>query len=200
MAVLADVFTYWFGSAENDLQVIKSHSKLWFGKDRRVDREIKHKFAVLVEQAGKEKIAASGLRVPLANLAQIILLDQFTRNIYRDMPQAFACDSVALGLALAGLDSGEDQFLRPVERVFYYLPLEHSEELQHQNRSVELFRNLHAAVPDDWQAAFAGFLDYAIRHQVIIERFGRFPHRNTILGRESTAEEREFLLQPNSSF
>ncbi len=200
MAALTDVLSYWFGSTEDDLRVIESRSKLWFGKDPCIDQEIKEKFSELVAQARKEKLASQELSEPLNHLAQILLLDQFTRNIYRDSPQAFASDSAALELALAGLGAGEDLLLRPVERVFYYLPLEHSEDLEQQNRSVELFSKLLAGVPEKWQAAFAGFLDYAIRHQVIIQRFGRFPHRNLILGRKSTAAEREFLQQPNSSF
>lgn len=200
MAVLADVLDHWFGSEKEDLQIIEAKSKLWFGKDPRVDQEIAQKFAVLMEQAARGEPAAGSLTKPLAHLAQILLLDQFTRNVYRGTANAFAGDPAALQITLAGLNREEDQLLRPVERVFYYLPLEHSEELLHQNRSVELFRQLQAALPASWQAAFGGFVDYAVRHQVVVERFGRFPHRNVILGRTSTAAEQEFLQQPNSSF
>lgn len=200
MALLAGVLDYWFGPENEDLKVINSRSKLWFGKDARIDQEIKQKFGALVERAVAEKLKAENFAAHLSHLAQIILIDQFSRNIYRDDSKAFAADPVALQMTLDGLEPGEDQLLRPVERLFYYLPLEHSENLIHQNRSVALFRQLQEDVPVDWQPAFAGFTDYAVRHQVIIERFGRFPHRNAILGRVSTAAELEFLRQPNSSF
>ena len=112
----------------------------------------------------------------------------------------WTADPLALQVALDGIGAGDDRLLRPIERVFYYLPLEHSEDPELQDRSVELFQRLQTDIPPEWRAAFAGFVDYALRHQVIIARFGRFPHRNAILGRKSTADEVEFLKQPNSSF
>jgi len=137
---------------------------------------------------------------PHGELARIILLDQFPRNIYREQPRAFAYDMQALSWTLEGLAKQSDQQLRPVERVFFYLPLEHAEDLGHQETSVKLFRELVEAVPQEQRNTFAGFFDFAVRHHDIIDRFGRFPHRNVILGRESTSEEEEFLTQPGSSF
>ena len=190
-----DILDYWFGDEPDDLKVIKQNSSLWFGKDEQIDRTIKQRFESMIDSVSRDKI------MPVRDsLAQIILLDQFTRNIYRNRSTAFAFDPVALQIALEGVEDALDRQLRPVERVFYYLPLEHSEKLENQNHSVELFRSLAAEVPATWQSAFTGFTDYAVRHQVIIERFGRFPHRNEILGRKSTTEELDFLKQPGSSF
>ena len=189
------VLTFWFGDDSDDGAVIQQKSSLWFGKDAAVDRQIAVQFSTMIDA-----VVASSQLPAHQQLAQVILLDQFTRNIYRNSAKAFAYDERALAIVLEGLSTGLDQQLRPIERVFYYLPLEHSELLEHQLRSVELFTALVAQVPDQWRSAFAGFADYAIRHQVIIERFGRFPHRNAILGRASTAGELEFLQQPGSSF
>ena len=189
------ILDYWFGNDSDDLNVIKARGTLWFGKDERVDRYICQQFAPLLDRDWER----SSMTVR-QGLAQVVLFDQFTRNIFRGQAEAFAYDPIALQLVADGLDANVDRQLRPVERVFYYLPLEHSENLENQNRCVALYQRLAAEVLTDWQEAFNGFVDYAIRHQVIIERFGRFPHRNAILGRESTAEETAFLAQPGSSF
>ena len=189
------ILSYWFGNDPDDLAVIQRQSTLWFGKSEQVDRQIQQLFEPMIDSVVRDRVL-----LPRDSLAQIVLLDQFTRNIYRGQLRAFAFDSIALQMVLEGLEREEDRQLRPVERVFYYLPLEHSEKLENQNRSVDLYQALADEVPDDWQEAFDGFLDYAIRHQVIIERFGRFPHRNAILGRSSTPAEIEFLSQPGSSF
>ena len=195
MEDLQKIHDYWFGEDPNDLAVITRQSSLWFGKDKQVDQYIKDQFEPLLDIIERSK----ALSVQ-QSLAQIILLDQFTRNIYRGRAEVFAFDSIALQMVLEGLALADDRQLRPVERLFYYLPLEHSENLENQKRSVKLYQALTDEVPDEWQPAFDGFLDYAIRHQAIIARFGRFPHRNAILGRISTAEESEFLKQPGSSF
>ncbi len=200
MVTLADVLEFWFGSAESDVEILEAKNKLWFGKDPNIDKQIETTFADLVQLATTHPLSAAGLSPQQAQLARIILLDQFPRNIYRNTPQAFATDPLALEIALDGIAAGEDCLLRPIERVFFYLPLEHSENLELQKRSVELFQRLHADVPLGWREAFTGFVEYALRHQVVIERFGRFPHRNAILGRASTEAEQDFLRQPNSSF
>jgi len=189
------ILSYWFGDAQDDLAVIKQQTSLWFGKNELVDLHIKQQFEAMIDAVVRDR------RLPVRqSLAQIILLDQMTRNIYRNQARAFAFDSLALLMVQEGLTRGDDRQLRPAERVFYYLPLEHSEKLENQNHSVELFQALADEVPEAWQETFEGFLDYAIRHQVIIERFGRFPHRNALLGRTSTPEELDFLTRPGSSF
>jgi uncharacterized protein (DUF924 family) len=126
-----------------------------------------------------------------------LLLDQFPRNAYRGTPLAFAGDARAQEVTLMGLERGYQQRFTPLERLFFYLPLEHAENLALQDRSVELMRQLEAEAPELAKAQLA---DYAERHRAVIARFGRFPHRNEILGRESTPEEFEFLAEPGSSF
>ena len=140
-----------------------------------------------------ERAAGGGLGrwrgSPLASLALAIVLDQFPRNMFRGTPRAFSSDELALAVARAAVERGFDRLLSPVERTFVYLPFEHAEDLAAQRRSVALSSALS---PDR--------AEYARRHYEIIARFGRFPHRNAILGRESIAEEAEFLEQPGSSF
>ncbi len=133
---------------------------------------------------------------PRGCLAQIILIDQFSRNIYRDSPEAWSADDVALSFTKCALARSDDAALNHDERKFLYMPLMHSEVLTGQERCVALFRQLAEEGVEDSELA----LEFAIRHHEIIEQFGRFPHRNQILGRESTADEIAFLEGPNSSF
>lgn len=193
------VLEFWFGTDTDDALVAKNRASIWWGKNQQTDDDIERWFGSLVLAARDGELAhweesASCL------LALIILTDQFPRNIYRGTPDSFAFDTIALDLCLRGLKQGVDRELRPIQRVFFYLPLEHSEELENQVRSVELFRKLAGEVETRLKSTFDAYLDYALRHHAIIERFGRFPHRNEILGRQSTPEEAEFLKQPGSSF
>lgn len=200
-----EILAFWFGTQADDALVAQAKAALWWGKNDQSDQEIRARFAELVEKAASGELA-HWESTPRGRVALILLTDQFPRCIYRDSPRAFAYDAQALACCLRGLESGHDRSLRPIERVFFYLPLEHSENIECQERSVELFRRLlegvTAARPSDSAAAkiFEEFLDFAVRHRDIIARFGRFPHRNIILGRESTAEEAAFLNQPGSSF
>ena len=166
----------------------------WFRKDDGFDVLIRARFGALIDAA-----IAGGLgewdATPHGALARLIVLDQFTRNVYRGTPRAFAGDAWALALAVAMTQQGLDQQLPPMLRAFVYLPFEHAEDLAMQARAVELFQRLAQAQP-----GFESMLDYAERHQEVIARFGRFPHRNAILGRTSTPQELEFLRQPGSSF
>jgi len=193
------ILEYWFGTQESDLDIIKEKSALWWGKDKAVDEDIKSHFGRDLEQAvnGAYNEWAD---IPPGRLALIILTDQFSRNIFRDTAQAFARDALALNWCVEGIERGVDAQLRPVHRVFFYLPLEHSESLEHQDQSVECYTALVKSAAPEAKRLFSGFLDFAIKHRKIIERFGRFPHRNSILGRKSTHEEAEFLKQPGSSF
>jgi len=196
---IEDILAFWFGSESDDSATAEAQKKLWWAKDAVVDAEIRERYGALVASAagGAHREWA---REPRGRLALILLFDQFPRNIYRDTPQAFAHDGLALRLALDGIVAGADRSLRAIERVFFYLPLEHAETIEMQERSVALFTALAAGVPEADHGTFAGFVDYAVRHRDIVHRFGRFPHRNRILGRESTAEEIAFLEQPGSSF
>lgn len=166
----------------------------WFRKDEAFDARIAERFGALIDDA-----LAGGLRAweatPHGALARLIVLDQLTRNVHRGTPRAFAGDAQALALAQSLTEQGLDQQLPPILRAFAYLPFEHAEDLAMQARAVELFQLLSQAQP-----GFESMLDYAQRHQEVIARFGRFPHRNAILGRPSTPQEVAFLRQPGSSF
>jgi len=137
---------------------------------------------------------------PRTRLALVIVVDQFPHHIHRDQPQAFATDPQALALSLDALAAGEDRQLAPIERVFLYLPLEHAESLSMQDRSVALYETLASEAAADERTLFDNFLDYARKHRDVVARFGRFPHRNAILGRPSSEAELEFLKQPGSRF
>ena len=193
------ILEYWFGSDPDDAAVAENRSSLWWSKNPKTDDEIRNRFRQLLLAAESGNLEDWQSSVG-GRLALILLTDQFPRNIYRGTPAAFRFDRIALNLSLKGLESGLDKGLRHIHRVFFYLPLEHSENLEHQQRCVRLFRNLAREVSVDLKPVFERYVDYAIRHQVIIERFGRFPHRNLILGRQSTSEEIQFLEQPDSSF
>lgn len=193
------IHAFWFGPHEDDAEVIARQSALWWRKQAEVDAEIGQRFSPLVEQAAFGRFDAwlGSLR---GRLALVLLTDQFPRNIWRGGAAAFAFDALARRWAKEAIRLGVDEEARPIERVFLYLPLEHSEELADQREAVRLFDRLAGTVPAAQRTAFDGYLDYAHRHCEIIERFGRFPHRNAALGRETTAEEAAFLLQPGSSF
>ncbi|MCX7166246.1 MAG: DUF924 domain-containing protein [Rhodocyclales bacterium] len=166
----------------------------WFRKDEGFDTAIRERFAPSVEAA---LASTPGPDPDEAILARILQLDQFTRNIFRDTPRAFAGDAQALQVAETLVTAGRDKNLTPWQRWFAYLPFEHSEVLLDQERAVALFAGLRREMQHE---AFDSAYDYALRHREVIARFGRFPHRNAILGRESTPEEIEFLKQPGSSF
>lgn len=193
------ILKYWFGDDSDDAVVAERRSSLWWSKNPTTDDEIRTRFGRLVLAAESGDLDDWQATTD-GRLALILLTDQFPRNIYRGTADAFRFDRIALDLCLDGLESGLDKDLRPIQKVFFYLPLEHSENLEHQHRCVRLFRDLAAEVSADLKNLFERYVDYALRHQVIIERFGRFPHRNPILGRQSTSEEIRFLKQPDSSF
>ena len=182
-----EVLQFWFGEPRGPRQ------KRWFEKDPAFDAEVRSRFLPLYEALAR---SAQGTWLDGAThcLARIVVLDQFPRNMFRGTPQAFATDPLALQAARHALDRGYDHGLLPVERLFLYLPFEHSESLEDQERACELCRPL-AAFPETDDA-----YRYAVAHRDIIARFGRFPHRNAVLGRASTPEEAEFLEQPGSGF
>jgi len=193
------ILAYWFGAYPDRAALAKERADLWWSKDSEVDNEIRERFESSVQWAGEGKLNA-WLAQPRGRLALIILTDQFPRNIYRDSPRAFAFDAKALDWSLAGIELGCDRALRPIERVFFYLPLEHSERLAHQERSVRMFSEIVPTAASDQREIFEYYLNFAILHRDIVARFGRFPHRNRILGWSSTPEELDFLSQPGSSF
>lgn len=178
----AEVLHFWFGDATQARPE-------WFRKDPAFDDEIRRRFGTLIDAAIENRLEGWGDDAPSA-LARIVLLDQFTRNVFRDTPRAFAGDALALAAARAMVASGQDLALPPLQRVFVYLPFEHAEDLVAQREGVRLFERLGLDDHTGW----------ARKHCVVIERFGRFPHRNAVLGRPSTAEEEAFLAQPGSRF
>jgi uncharacterized protein (DUF924 family) len=185
------VLDFWFGR-EGEANYGKRR-EIWFAKNPDFDQQIRNRFMTTYEKALAGDLV-SWANTPRGSLALIIAFDQFPRNIFRNTPQAFATDSQALSLAQQAVNKGFDRELIPVQRWFIYLPFTHSENLEHQQKSVNLFRELG----DDSDSLY--ITSSAIRHLEIIERFGRFPHRNAILGRATTLEEEEFLKQPKSSF
>lgn len=183
----AAVLDFWFGPPPPAIRAE------WFRKDPAFDQRIRERFGPTVERALAGPLGWEG--GPADRLAELIVLDQFPRNLFRDQARAFAGDERARAIALALIDAGGDADLHPLQRWFVYLPLEHAEDLALQDRSVRLFTALAEADP-----AMKGALDYAEKHRDVIRRFGRFPHRNRALGRADTAAEQAYLAEPGSGF
>ena len=200
-----DVLLFWFGPRPYTEVSVRHHSRLWFGAH--AAPELIPQFDELIrERYGEVTLAAEQGRLthwassPRRRLALILLFDQFSRNIYRGSARAYAQDLDALSLTVSGMQIGADATLDPVERLFFYMPLMHAESLDVQEESVAAFRRLVEEAPADLRRTFQGSLDSAIQHRDIIARFGRFPHRNRVLGRESTPEEIEWLASEGSDF
>jgi len=174
------VLTYWFDTLK---------PADWWRKSATLDADIAKRFGALHQRLSDAELDASDMSEQEA-LATLIVLDQFSRNIYRNQAKAFAADAKALKLAQQLVSEGRDQQLTEQQRVFVYMPYMHSESLQVHDQAVQLFTELN----------HGNHLEYEHKHRDIIKRFGRYPHRNAILGRPSTAEELEFLTQPGSSF
>jgi uncharacterized protein (DUF924 family) len=200
---IESVLQFWFGPPDAD---IVAHSSRWWRKDPAFDEEIRAEFGPLFEEAASGKleewVRAADAR---AHLALIVLLDQFSRNLFRGKPRAFAQDAQALAVCEDGCGRGLDRQLSPLEAYVFYMPLMHAEDREVQQRSVQAFNILVEQArahgePGTVQEALRNAQKYAVLHAEVIERFGRFPHRNAILGRISTPEETAFLLEPNSSF
>lgn len=188
-----DILRFWFGDAEANPAQYGRPRPEWFRKSAAFDAALRSRFLETYKEAASGGLATWQEQARDC-LALILLLDQFPRNMFRDSPRAFAADLLARQAALQALALGYDRAGLPVERLFFYLPFEHSEALEDQVRACRLIEQL-AEFPET-----ANVLSYALRHREIIERFGRFPHRNRILGRTSTPEEIEFLKQPGSGF
>jgi len=197
--VYEPVLQFWFGSGRNPVEIAKQQADLWWGKSPATDAAIHDRFGALRALAVQGELDAWE-ETSRGRLALILLVDQMSRSLFRDQLEAFTYDYLAQEWCLNGLDLGVDEELQPIERVFFYLPLEHSESRVDQVRSVALFTDLSKRVPDTQRELFASYLDFAKQHHRIVDRFDRFPHRNRILGRASTAEELAFLQEPGSSF
>ena len=194
------VLEFWFGTLDTDGLAHPEVSSRWFKKSAEFDAEIRNRFS-----QAYERVARDGARVwgdsPRAVLAAVIVLDQFSRNMFRNASQMYEADPIALELVHAALDAGALEHLIGHERVFLIMPLMHSERLSDQERCVELFTELAGSAPSERvRVALSQNVDYAQKHRDIVAQFGRFPHRNAILGRTNTADESQFLTQPGSSF
>jgi uncharacterized protein (DUF924 family) len=196
---IGDILGFWFGELDQLGRASAEQRKLWWTKSDVFDETIRSRFrddhAAIV--AGQRE---PWRKSPRGALAYIIVLDQFSRNMFRGTPKIFEADGIARKACKEGIARGFDAGLAFDERVFFYLPLEHSEDLTDQNLCVDLFATMRASAPNALQGDARYYLDFAERHRTIIERFGRFPHRNEILARASTPEEIEFLKEPGSSF
>lgn len=188
----ADVLAFWFGQPGEP--GYGQPRREWFAKDAAFDERIRNRFLAGVDAALSGRLA-HWMGSPEGVLALLILLDQFPRNLFRNQAKAFAGDRQARLLTEMALDQDWEKQYSPLERVFLYLPFEHSEALADQERAVALFSALAAE-----HTGNDGFLDYARRHHEVIARFGRFPHRNAALDRDSTPAELDYLAQPGSGF
>ena len=200
MATQAEnVLDFWFGSSASATEIAGRQRKLWFGKSMANDQAVIDQFADTLVAAAAGRLD-NWADTPRGRLALLIVFDQFPHHIHRGQPQAFATDPQALALSLAALAANEEMQLSPIERVFLYLPLEHAESNDMQALSVSLYETLATEAAENERALFDDFLKYARQHRDEVVRFGRYPHRNDILGRLSTPEEIEFLKQPGSRF
>lgn len=177
------LLSFWFGP--------EAGPSKWFRGGPAFDADLKKRFAGLYQRA-HERVFDDWVLEPQSALALVIALDQLPRNLFRGTPRAFESDKHALEIAEKALQNRFHRAMKPEEQLFFYLPFEHSESLFDQERSVALFSAM--------EGGDKSWLDYAERHRAVIARFGRFPHRNAVLGRQNTAEEEEFLKQPGSSF
>ena len=195
------IVDFWFGNLKENEIPSEKYRKQWWIKDSENDERIKDSFGDYLNLAIRGELD-SWKATSLGTLALILLFDQFTRNIYRDTENAFSQDQKAVELCLNGINKAFDKELHPIQRIFYYMPLMHSEEMSMQKKSIKSFSNLANQFknPEPIAKMTSGSFEYAMKHYEIVKRFGRYPHRNAILGRKSSPEETQFLSEPGSSF
>jgi uncharacterized protein (DUF924 family) len=190
--VAQSVYDYWFGTDGLGMEAVKARSSLWWQGSADTDYDIERRFGKLVEAAGNGDFA-DWMSEARSALALIILNDQFPRNLHRGSGNAFRHDSIALGYSKQLVASPLFNELEPVEKTFSLMPFEHSENIDDQNFSVEKFTELAETVAEEWRDNMNFYRQYAIDHMEIVKEFGRFPHHNKVLGRESTPEEISYL-------
>lgn len=196
-----EVLNFWFGALTKGNICRHDKQRLWWSKSLEMDHYIRNKFGKYLGSA-RSGYLSHWLETPRGTLAYIIVVDQFSRHIFRNSQKAYSQDELALKACLEGIENGFDKELHTIERSFFYMPLMHSEDFEMQQLSMKKFSELaEKEVPDpDLHELLLESKKYAKHHFNIIERFGRFPHRNQFFGRESTPQEEEFLKQPGSSF
>ncbi|MDH5215277.1 MAG: DUF924 domain-containing protein [Gammaproteobacteria bacterium] len=193
------VLAFWFEEKELSAPQIDGRMDIWFGEDPVFDLEISKEFSDDVDRASEGKLD-HWANEPRGRLALILLLDQFRRNIYRNTADAFSCDKQALKLCVEGAMEKKDKGLSPIERVFFYMPLQHAESRKVQQKSCDIFNKLAEAMSPTYKETFQTIAQFAELHRDIVERFGRFPHRNSLLGRRNTPDEEEFLTGDSPNF
>lgn len=193
------VLSFWFGVLDAHGRADALHQERWWSKQEAFDNEVKQRFEPLHRAAVGGELK-TWLDAPRSRLAYIVVLDQFSRNMYRDTARMFAADPLALAATQEGVAREHDRALALHERVMFYMPLMHSERLDDQERCIALFSALSGESSDTGRALMLNHIGFAERHRDIVRKFGRFPHRNALLGRTSTPEELEFLAGPGSSF
>lgn len=193
------ILSFWFMEQELSAPQIDGRMDTWFGEDPVFDHQIAKEFAEDVDKASEGKLD-HWAHEPRGRLALILLLDQFRRNIYRNTPEAFAKDKMALKLCVEGAMEQKDKGLAPIHRVFFYMPLQHAESRKVQQKSRQIYRRLAEAVSPTYRETFETIAQFADLHADIIEQYGRFPHRNELLGRENSAEEEEYLSSDSPTF
>ena len=193
------VLSFWFMEEQLSAPQIDKRMDIWFGEDEVFDLECKKEFTDDVAAASAGKLDHWAHR-PTGRLALILLLDQFRRNIYRNTAAAFEKDNAALKLCVEGAMQKKDRGLTPIQKAFFYMPLQHAEARKVQAKSVDLFQRLAAAVSPTYRETFETIAQFAELHRDIVEQFGRFPHRNTLLGRQNTPEEEEYLAADSPTF
>ena len=187
-----EILSFWFMEQKLSAPKIDGRMDTWFGEDPVFDEEIAKEFAEVVERASEGKLD-HWAHEPTGRLALILLLDQFRRNIYRNTPEAFEKDKMALKLCVEGAMEKKDKGLAPIHRAFFYMPLQHAESRKVQAKSREIYQRLAEAASPTYKETFETIAQFADLHADIVERFGRFPHRNKLLGRENSPEEDEYL-------
>jgi len=186
------VLAFWFKDKALGAPQIDARMDVWFGEDSVFDEEVAREFQDDVDAASDGRLD-HWAHQPKGRLALIILLDQFRRNIYRGTPDAYACDKTALKLCVEGAMEKKDKGLSAIQRVFFYMPLQHAESRKVQKKACSIFNKLAEAVSPTYKETFETIAQFAELHADIVERFGRFPHRNALMKRDNTAEEAEYL-------
>ena len=199
MVRIEDVLTFWFKEHALSAPQIDRRMDIWFGADPIFDHEITKEFANDVELASAGKLDYWA-ESPRGRLALIIMIDQFRRNIHRNTAQAFSKDTAALKYCVEGAIKKHEQDLAPIEKVFFYMPLQHAESRKVQSKSVLLYKRLIASASPTYRETFETVLQFAELHRDIVDQFGRFPHRNTLLNRANTPEENEYLSGDSPDF
>ncbi len=187
-----DVLDFWFAGVADDPRAIAERSKIWFQSDPAFDRQCRERFGALHERAARGEID-QWQETPRGTLALVVVLDQLSRNIHRGTRAAFSCDTKALSCCLRARERGFDELLRPIERMFLYMPFQHTEDRERQDESIRVWEALAASVEGELAEYVNGSLEHVREHRDVVHRFGRFPHRNAVLGRDSTPEEQRYL-------